>query len=65
MSDHNNTDNMFGGELGLDDQLTAHSGKTGAQTPTVLLAGAQFERPHVQRSVKFLFRDSMVFVNKA
>ena len=56
---------MFGGELGLDDQFTAHSGKTGAQTPTVLLAGAQFERPHVQRSVKFLFCDSMVFVNKA
>jgi len=65
MSDHNKKDNMFGDELGLNDRFTAHSGTTRVQTSTVLLAGAQFERPHVQRSVKFLFCDSMVFVNKA
>ena len=51
MSDHNNKDSMFGDELGLDDRFTAHSGTTRVQTPTVLLAGAQVQRPHAQRSV--------------
>jgi len=51
MSDHNKKDNMFGDELGLNDRFTAHSGTTRVQTPTVLLAGAQVQRPHAQRSI--------------